>query len=79
MRGPFTAVLLAILAALSLGVTQPEFDCTARKLAYKQAAVLMTNTSLSHGLSHVSAHCSACVCSARCSAGCGCVLHVRGY
>ena len=55
------AHLAAVLAALALawrgpgvlGVTQPEFDCAARRLAYDQAHALLANTSLAHGLQDV--------------------------
>lgn len=43
-------VAAAGLVTLSVGVTQPEFDCSARKLAYAQAAKLMGHTALAAGL-----------------------------
>eukprot|EP01047_Picozoa_sp_COSAG01_P028165 COSAG01_NODE_1883_length_8988_cov_67.877264_12_plen_535_part_00 len=50
--GGGSAVLLLHLMAISL--TQPEFDCTARKLAFAQATHLMANSSMLHaGLSSV--------------------------
>jgi hypothetical protein len=45
--------LLLAIAGLSASLTQPEFDCTARRLAFQQAVSLLTNTTLSAGLGSV--------------------------